>query len=82
MLFRDKITEIFYDFDEFLKNNYPTCDEGFSLTNQPDMSLSEIASIEIGYHQSKYKCFNRGGGPLLFPRGNLIEFKIIFSKCC
>jgi hypothetical protein len=57
MLFRDKITEIFYDFDEFLKNNYPTCDKDFSLTNQPEMSLSEIASIEIGYHQSKYKCF-------------------------
>lgn len=57
MLFRDKITQIFYDFDEYLKNNHPNADQQFSLTNQPKMSLSEMASIEIGYHQSKYKCF-------------------------
>lgn len=57
MLFRDKITQIFYDFDEYLKNNHANADKQFSLTNQPKMSLSEMASIEIGYHQSKYKCF-------------------------
>lgn len=57
MLFRDKITQIFYDFDEYLKKNHPGADQGFSLTNQPRMSLSEMASIAIGYHQSKYKCF-------------------------
>ncbi len=57
MPFRDKITQIFYNFDEYLKKNYPGADQGFSLTNHPRMSLSEMASIEIGYHQSKYKCF-------------------------
>ena len=57
MLFRDKITQIFYDFDEYLKKNPPDADRSFSLTNQPRMSLSEMASIAIGYHQSKYKCF-------------------------
>jgi len=57
MLFKDKITQIFYDFDEYLKNNHPNADKQFSLTNQTKMSLSEMVSIEIGYHQSKYKCF-------------------------
>lgn len=57
MLFRDKITKIFYDFDEYLKNYHPVVDQEFSLTNQAQMSLSKMASIIIGYHQSKYKCF-------------------------
>ena len=47
----------FYDFDEYLKNNHPVAEQEFSLTNQAQMSLSEMASIIIGYHQSKYKCF-------------------------
>lgn len=57
MLFRDKITVIFYDFDEFLKNKFPHADKEFSLTCQAQLSLSEMAAIEIGYHHSPYKCF-------------------------
>lgn len=75
MLFRDKIIQIFYDFDEYLKKNYPNADQGFSLTNQPKMSLSEIASIEIGYHQSKYKCFK-----YYYQEEILINLKSYFPK--
>lgn len=75
MLFRDKITQIFYDFDEYLKNNHPTADQCFSLTNQPKMSLSEMASIEIGYHQSKYKCFK-----FYYQEEILINLKSYFPK--
>lgn len=57
MLFRDKITDIFYEFDEFLKNKFPNADKDFSLTCQAKLSLSEMAAIEIGYHQSVYKTF-------------------------
>ena len=75
MLFRDKITQIFYDFDEYLKKNHPKADQAFSLTNQPKMSLSEMASIEIGYHQSKYKCFK-----YYYQEEILINLKSYFPK--
>lgn len=57
MLFTDKITAIFFDFDEYMKENFPDANRSFSLTNQSTLSLSEMASIEIAYHHSNYKCF-------------------------
>lgn len=57
MLLRDKITEIYVDFDDYMKEKFPNADKEFSFTNQPEQSLSEMACIEIGYHQSVYKCF-------------------------
>lgn len=57
MPFEDKITEIFFDFDEYLKEKFPNADAEFSMTIQSSLSLSEMASIEIGYHHSPYKCF-------------------------
>ena len=57
MLLRDKITEIYVGFDDYMKEKFPSADKSFSFTNQPKLSLSEMASIEIGYHQSVYKCF-------------------------
>ena len=75
MLFRDKITQIFYDFDEYLKKSHPVADQDFSLTNQPSMSLSEMASIEINYHQSKYKCFK-----FYYQEEILINLKSYFPK--
>lgn len=57
MLLRDKITQIFYDFDEYLKINFTNIDNSFSLTNPLEMSFSETGAIEIAYHQSTYKCF-------------------------
>jgi hypothetical protein len=57
MLLRDKITQIFFDFDEYLKINFPDVDNCFSLTNSLEMSFSEIGAIVIAYHQSTHKCF-------------------------
>lgn len=57
MLLRDKITEILFDFDEYIKINFPTIDTCFSLTNSLKMSFSEIGAIAIAYHQSTHKFF-------------------------
>jgi hypothetical protein len=57
MPLRDKITEIYIDFDDYLKEKFPNANRKHSFTNLSKLSLSEMASIEIGYHQSVYKCF-------------------------
>lgn len=75
MLFEDKITEIFYDFDEYLQNNYPAVDQRFSFTCQPEMSLSEMASIVIAYHHSDYKCFKS-----YYQKQILIDLSSYFPK--
>ncbi len=72
MLLRDKITQIFYDFDEYLKINFANIDNSFSLTNPLKMSFSEIGAIAIAYHQSTHKCFKFYYQEEIL--GNLISF--------
>ena len=74
-LLRDKITEIFFDFDEHLKINFPDIDNSFSLTNSLEMSFSEIGAIVIGYHQSTHKCFK-----YYYQEEILINLKTYFPK--
>ena len=52
---RNTLTKAWYKPAKFrtpLKINYPNADKEYSLTNSAEMSLSEMSSIVIGYHQS------------------------------
>lgn len=42
MLLRNKITQIFCEFDEYLKINFTNIDNSFSLTSPLEMSFSCI----------------------------------------
>ena len=52
-----KITQIFFDCDEFMKEKFSESDKQYSRGQQCQLSHSEMMAIEIGYHHSTHKCF-------------------------